>query len=437
MRARTAREAIKPLLEPMLEPILHPSQWRIRALCTSIVVGHPVFYAIWTYWLPQPYESLWQRLLVSALGLGLLSFPKLLAPPPTRMGIIVISLVFWLTVPVYFTWMYLCNGRNAVWLGTMSAMFLIYYHASDWRLATVGMVAGLAAGWLLFTLFGPDIPPPPADLVLMHGVVFAFSWYMALMFGLSASNLRREQLKQALETMGIMAHELRTPLATMSLIGDAVRNQAQGAAPETARNLELLASRMQKMVRNMNRQIDTQINNAQLMQLPGETEVIGAAALVRKAAAAFPYRDEGERSSVSVRVHEDFEFEGSEALFHQVLDNLMKNALRSLAATTLPRSPGDLTLTVEVDGRQGLITVADRGVGISEMTHARLFQPFVSTNQGTAHGLGLAFCRRVLLQARGSIEAISSPGFGARFILRVPLLPATPVAQPSFERSFL
>ena len=46
-------------------------------------------------------------------------------------------------------------------------------------------------------------------------MVIAFCWFMGLLLGLSSSNLRREQLNHTLGTMGIMAHELRTPLATM------------------------------------------------------------------------------------------------------------------------------------------------------------------------------------------------------------------------------
>ena len=89
---------------------------------------------------------------------------------------------------------------------------------------------------------------------------------MALVLGISSSNLRREQLNYTLGTMGIMAHELRTPLATMSLIGDAVRNDASHGS-ENGQALEQLAARLHTLVRNMNHQIDTQIANARLMRL--------------------------------------------------------------------------------------------------------------------------------------------------------------------------
>ncbi|WP_240787052.1 sensor histidine kinase [Ramlibacter rhizophilus] len=434
MRVRSGRDALKPLLEPMLEPILHPSQWRIRALCISIVIGHPLFYVIWTHFLPQPYESLWQRLAVSALGLSLLVSPRLTAVPPSRFAVTVITLVFWATLPLYFTWMYFCNGRNAVWFATLAAMFLIYYHVTDWRVATIGIAAGLGGGWLLFALFGPTVQPLTLEESLTHAVVFSFCWYMGLMLGLSSSNLRREQIKQALGTMGIMAHELRTPLATMALIGDAVRSTA-ATAPTEATGLEQLATRLHALVRNMNRQIDMQITNAQLMHLPPQTELVSAASLIRKAVAAFPYRNERERECAQVRVERDFEFNTSEALFTQVIDNLVKNALRALAATPAARSPGDLVLSVDLEGGTGVIRVTDRGVGISERAMSRLFQPFVSSNQGTGHGLGLAFCQRVILAAGGTIKVHSVPGEGAEFVIRLPARNRFPIKHPTLKRS--
>ena len=435
MRVRSIRDAIKPLLEPMLEPILHPSQWRIRALCFSIAVGHPLFYVIWTELLPQPYESLWQRLLVSSLGLMVLTSPRLTAAPPTRLAAGLITLVLWITLPLYFTWMYFCNGRNAVWFATLASGFLIYYHVSDWRVATLGTAAGLAGGWLLFLMFGPELPSPPVADTLTHAVVFGFCWYMGLMLGLSSSNLRREQIKQALGTMGIMAHELRTPLATMALISDAVRNHALVAPPEESAALDRLAVRVRALVHNMNRQIDMQITNAQLMHLPPQKDLVSAATLVRKAVAAFPYRTERERDYVVVKVTRDFKFHTSEALFTQVIDNLVKNALRALAATTVPRDFGDLCLQVDSAGRHGVIRIIDRGVGISEAAMARLFQPFVSTSQGTGHGLGLAFCQRVIHEAGGSIKVKSQPGQGTEFIIRLPAHPRLPVTHPTLERS--
>lgn len=410
------------VVRPLLEPILHPSRWRIRALGLSTAVGHPLFYLFWGKLLPQPYEPLSLRLLMCALGLSLLVFRPIYSSPPSTASAAVFTAIFWVTLPLYFSWMFLCNSGNPVWLASMSAMFLIYYHLTDWRIATLGSLSGGLAAWLAFTTFGPVAPPLSGEQIATSAIVLAFSWYMALMLGLSSSNLRREQINYTLATMGIMAHELRTPLATMSLIGDAVRNEARSPPGGDAARLELLGTRLHTLVRNMNHQIDTQIANARILRLPRHKELIGAAALVQGALVDYPFRNSRERESVTLQVHGDFRFQGSHALFSQVIDNLVKNALRSLAAATTASKPGDLLIEVGTRAERGRIVLTDKGVGIGAELQQRIFEPFFSTNRGTGHGLGLAFCKQVIHSARGSLRVKSEPARGAIFTIELPLV---------------
>jgi two-component system CAI-1 autoinducer sensor kinase/phosphatase CqsS len=411
------------VVQPLLEPILHPSRWRIRALGLSTAVGHPLFYLFWGKLLPQPYEPLGLRLLMCALGLSLLVFRPIYSSPPSTASAAVFTLIFWVTLPLFFSWMFLCNSANAVWLASMSAMFLIYYHLTDWRIATAGSITGGLAAWLAFNAFGPAVPPLSGEQIATSVIVLGFSWYMALMLGLSSSNLRREQINYTLATMGIMAHELRTPLATMSLIGDAVRNEAKAQPGGDPARLELLGTRLHTLVRNMNHQIDTQIANARILRLPRHKEVISAAELVQGALRDYPYRSTRERESVTLQVHADFRFRGSHALFSQVIDNLVKNALRSLAAATTASKPGDLLIEIGTLNDRGRIVLTDQGVGIGGELQQRIFEPFFSTDRGTGHGLGLAFCKRVVQSAHGSIRVKSEPARGAIFTIELPLLP--------------
>jgi two-component system CAI-1 autoinducer sensor kinase/phosphatase CqsS len=409
------------VVRPLVEPILHPSRWRIRALGLTTALGYPMFYWIWAHLLPQPYESLSLRLLVSALGLSLLVFPRLSASPPGRPAAVIFTVIFWLTLPLLFSWMYFCNGGNAVWLASMAAMFLIYYQLTDWRIATLASIVGIATAWLLFNSFGPHVPDMPLQQALTNCAVIAFAWFMGLVLGISSSNLRREQLNYTLGTMGIMAHELRTPLATMALIGDAVRNEAPESG-DSADKLEKLGARLHTLVRNMNHQIDMQIANARLMRLPLHKEAISAAELVRQAVADYPYRSTRERECVQVLVRRDFLFEGSQALFGQVIDNLLKNALRSLAAATTASQPGDILIELGAQHDRGRIVINDRGVGIDPALQRRIFEPFFSTDRGTGHGLGLAFCQRVVERASGTIRVKSESARGAIFIIELPVL---------------
>jgi two-component system CAI-1 autoinducer sensor kinase/phosphatase CqsS len=276
--------------------------------------------------------------------------------------------------------------------------------------------------WIMFRAAGPQTPGLSGEQLATNGVVIAFSWFMAVILGISSSNLRREQLNYTLGTMGIMAHELRTPLATMSLIGDAVRGQASRCQSEPQKALEQFATRLHALVRNMNHQIDTQIANARLMRLPTHKETVSAADLVREAVNTYPYRSSRERESVNLQIHSDFLFQGSHALFLQVIDNLLKNALRSLAAATAGSQPGDLTIEVGAARNRGRIVITDRGVGMDGDLQARIFEPFFSTDRGSGHGLGLAFCQRVIHGASGSIRVKSELTHGASFTIELPIL---------------
>jgi len=127
------------------------------------------------------------------------------------------------------------------------------------------------------------------------------------------------------------------------------------------------------------------------------------------------------RDSVVLKVHQDFRFRGSRQLFLQLVDNLMKNALRSLAAATTASQPGDLTIEVGILHGRGRLVFSDNGVGMDEELQARIFQPFFSTDRGTGHGLGLAFCQRVVHGARGTIRVKSAPLKGAIFTIELPV----------------
>ena len=405
-----------------LVPVLHPSPLRMKGLGLFTLFGNPLFWFVWAVWIPQPYENLPLRLFTASTGLLLIN-NRISDHPNSRLSGQVFIAVAWFELPFLFSWMYLCNGGNHAWLASMAAMVLTYYFVTDWRVATVGIATGGLAARILFEFWAPPgVVPMTTEILLTNTMVIAFCVSMGLLLGLSSANLRREHLAHTLTTMGIMAHELRTPLATMALIGDAVRGEAARRDNGEARKLEQLSARLHLLVRNMNHQIDMQIANARLMRLPGHQEAVAAGDLVREAVANYPFRSTRERECVVVDVRQDFLFQGSHALFSQVIDNLMKNAMRSLAAASTAGRPGDLTIEVDTLARHGRILVRDQGVGISPELQPRIFEPFFSTNRGTGHGLGLAFCQRVVGSARGTIRVKSEPGQGATFTVELPLL---------------
>jgi two-component system CAI-1 autoinducer sensor kinase/phosphatase CqsS len=411
----------KELVTAPLTPVLHPSPLRMKGLGLFTLIGHPLFYCMWAIWLPQPYENILLRIFTALLGLLLISKP-VSNKPSGEWAAFVFTAVFWFELPFLFSWMYLCNSGNTVWLASVCSMIAVYYFVTDWRIATVGLTLGAALAWVLFKLAGPAVPAMTHAQMQVNGVVISFSASMGLLLGISAANLRREQLNNTLTTIGIMAHELRTPLSTAALLGDAIlleveRQPGNPRAPQMTK----LASRLHALVRNMNRQIDTQIANAKLQELPGQDELIQASQLVHEAVANYPYTSNRHRECVTVLVHADFGFRCSASQFSQVLDNLMKNAFHSLMAADSRYPPGALMIEVSNSSGRGSIIMQDRGKGIEPALLPRIFKPFFSSNHGTGHGLGLAFCQQVVQSAGGSIHARSGSTAGAVFTIELPV----------------
>jgi two-component system, CAI-1 autoinducer sensor kinase/phosphatase CqsS len=265
-----------------------------------------------------------------------------------------------------------------------------------------------------------------------HLVVFSFAIFSALVLSVSAANLRRLRLEESLTTMGILAHELRTPLATLSLLGDALRSE--GVAPvgsEQSKRLEEIAARVYALSRTMNQQIDTQISNASLLRLPVGRERVDALAVIQTALAQYPFKGRRERDSVSLDFKHDFEFFGSESTFVQVINNLLKNALHAMASVQSEHASPALRIEMFVQGRWGVIWVQDNGVGIEPRLIRRVFEPFFSTQTGTGHGLGLAFCRTVVAAAGGSIGVTSKLGVGTTFEIKLPIIEVSVVPPTS------
>ena len=126
--------------------------------------------------------------------------------------------------------------------------------------------------------------------------------------------------------------------------------------------------------------------------------------------------------NVEVRIQTDTVAMLDRSLVERVLLNLVDNALRF--------APRGSTVRVGCDVADDRIelSVSDEGPGIDKAQCDRIFEPFFTTCSGAfpgepVHsGLGLAFCRAVARAHGGDVRAIpSEPGFGARFVVELPL----------------
>jgi signal transduction histidine kinase len=415
------------VLNTPLEPIISPSKLRIQIVGVIILIGQPLYYLIWAVLLPEPYENLWLRMSMMALG-ALLLIPAICNRPFSRTAARVFSFAAFSNLPLFFWFMYFANNGDAVWLASVTAMIFFYYTVTDWRLATLGIAVGLAlaAAYWSFAGTGAGV----ASDLLTSWPVHLFSWVSGVVLGLSAANTRRARLLSMLSTMGIMAHELRTPLATMSLIGQAMNQRINSLvqrgvpASDTAASVAKMApqaERIAQLVRLMNHQIDTQISNSSLLVSTGARETVSMAVVVNEALEIYPFTDEALAQCVQVSLQQDFIFTGSKSLTRQVVTNLLKNALRALISTQRDLRPGDIVIEINVNAGAGQLTVADRGVGMPREVYERVFEPFFTTHESSGHGLGLMFCKQVVQRADGSIRVQSQAGVGTHVVITLPV----------------
>jgi signal transduction histidine kinase len=114
---------------------------------------------------------------------------------------------------------------------------------------------------------------------------------------------------------------------------------------------------------------------------------------------------------------------GDPLRLRQIVRNLVRNALRAVAAVTRPgheSTPGGMVrVSLRAEGNQAVLEVLDNGAGIPPADLLFIFDRFYSRSGGS--GVGLAVVRGLAQAHGGSADAINNPDGGACFTVRLPL----------------
>jgi signal transduction histidine kinase len=230
-----------------------------------------------------------------------------------------------------------------------------------------------------------------------------------------------------------VSHDLRTPLANLRAMVEAVDERVVADPPTLGR----YAAEMRRAVGQLSSLVDDLFELVQVDAgaIEAETERARLGDVVASAVATVEAEAErkGVRLAADVRGTEDTMC--SPHLI-RVLQNLLVNAVR--------HTPVDGTIRVE--GRRGLgavqLVVADTGEGIAEADLPFVFDPFYradAARSGHGAGLGLALADRIVHALGGSIEVASRPNEGTRFDVILPLegeRAVTPAgAGPAYART--
>jgi two-component system response regulator PhcR len=264
----------------------------------------------------------------------------------------------------------------------------------------------------------------------------------------SQERMRQQQLVErratALrETLGFLAHEVTSPLATVRGYLEAMRDRHRDT-PDGQHGMAYIEQHKpgdvlfmieaaQRRANYAQSLVSTFVQSARDASRGDASASLLASDLVRAVQEEYPF-EPGEAQWLSTDASADFALPGRRDLLYLVLCTLVKNALIALRASppAQPRLRIELTRAAPAPGlpTQAALVVSDNGPGIAPDVLERLMVEPVTTRAATGgSGMGVLFCHRVISSLGGSIEIRSGVGEGATVALFFPSAQDTPAKE--------
>ena len=220
--------------------------------------------------------------------------------------------------------------------------------------------------------------------------------------------LREQESLATLGRMaGIVAHEVKNPLAGLAGALQILKTRRAKDDPEVAIFDEMLAS-----IRGLDRLVQDLLVFTKPITV--DARPVSSAEIVRNALLLLENDARMKVHAVKVSIDEPAPVvDADPELLRSVLRNLLLNAAQAMM------NPGTIEVRATVEEGMCRLTVIDSGPGVPERLGDRIFEPFVTGRKGGT-GLGLPISRRILRLHGGDLELQASTG-GASFLLTIPL----------------
>lgn len=226
---------------------------------------------------------------------------------------------------------------------------------------------------------------------------------------LELSETQRRQL------LADTAHDLRTPISVMRSHLEAMLD---GVFPMTHENLAAIHEETLHLSRLVE---DVRLLSlAETGHLPLEKNPVNLGLLTDQVVSAFAPLAEADGVRLEAYLAETPTVMADEARLHQVLSNLISNALR-YAPLSIQGAPV-VTVTLKEEAGEVIITIADNGPGLTAEQKERVFDRFWRSDaardrQGGGSGLGLAISKSIVEAHNGRIAVTAIPGQGTTFTI--------------------
>ncbi|WP_435016013.1 HAMP domain-containing sensor histidine kinase [Tundrisphaera sp. TA3] len=226
---------------------------------------------------------------------------------------------------------------------------------------------------------------------------------------------RHEALERQRRFAGDASHQLRTPLAGLLSLIEVVRRRPRPIEEyeETLDRVHLEATRLRQIIESL-----LFLARAEAEAVPPGGQPLDLSGWIPDQLRAWSGHPRAADLDIRPGAGPAY-LHASPPLLSQVLNNLVDNALKY----SQPGTPVTVSWAREPDAVS--FTVQDRGLGLSRIEAAAIFEPFYRSpharrlgSEGV--GLGLSVARRIVTALGGTIEATSTVAEGTRFVVRLP-----------------
>lgn len=211
---------------------------------------------------------------------------------------------------------------------------------------------------------------------------------------------------------GGLAHEIKNPLSTMSMLLELLAEDLNGGEAQRDRRMLTKVQTIQKECRHLEDILNAFLKFARVGELTLTSTDLNV--VVTEFIDFFSTEAKEHLVEISPHLASDLPRVALDvSLIRQVLMNLALNAQQAM--------PNGGLLELQTFARDGRVHLAviDNGAGMDEKTRSRLFEVFFSTKPN-GNGLGLPTVRKIVDAHHGSITCESEKGRGTRFTISLP-----------------
>ncbi|GIP64348.1 hypothetical protein J32TS6_29030 [Virgibacillus pantothenticus] len=232
------------------------------------------------------------------------------------------------------------------------------------------------------------------------------------------------------------SHELRNPLHGIINIGQSILdNEGEKLSANNKYHLNLLVRVGQQMSFMLNDLIDLTRLKEERIKL--HQKEINLHAVVSGLIDMISFLMDGKKIQVKVRISPSFpNIYADENRLMQILFNILHNAVKFT-------SEGEVIVKAEPKGKMAYIQVIDTGIGMSEETTKKIFQPYVQENRlksaNGGIGIGLSICKKLIELHGGTIGVHSEINKGSTFFFMIPFADKSAIKKNTYTevRTFI